>query len=451
MSTLVAGGWVTAVARPASGDVGAGELSGAQVRGTTVNVADFGAKGDARTDDTAAFRDAIDHLTSRGGGTLILPAGDFRTTTVHFPYDPVVIDVAGSGPFSTIWRMADPARPIIAIDRSSPPNRVTGSRFVDFAVAAHPDGRPDRQDHVAIDAQGFSDVLFRNIRFLSAGKGSVGALFYTSAARHLSYQQHFERITVEKCVGPGRIVATGSSRGHLGNTNLIHIDGFWVYANSAMHAAFDLGRCSLYSVRNGLIEASGEYGIVLGNAGLVEAVWFESQKVAPLRFVSQGDGAASSNNLLQSVYLSGFGGRIPIPAGCVNNTFQNVTGDNFEIVTSDPLGGNVTTSSSGQGAKPGLSQIHGAKASWREVEALRVSALDGQWQLLYLLDIPSAGNYAFRFVPPPGRRITRLTVTAYDGSDGTAMPCAVGWPVYEFFVTARSGNPLSVVAQLAYE
>jgi hypothetical protein len=445
----VAGGAGMA-SRPAIAEVGSHDIAEAG-QPNIASVADFGAVGDGRRDDTAAFRRAVDHLVRMGGGTLVLPKGDFLTETISFPYDPVRIDVAGSGPRSTIWRMADPIKPIIAIDHSSPPHRVTGTQFANFAVAANPLGRADRPEHIAIDAQGFNDALFRNIRFMSNGDGSVGALFYTSATTHLTYHQRFERLTVQECIGPGRVIATGSGNGHLGNTNLIHVDGFWIYANREMEVAFDLNRCSMYSVRNGLIEESAKYGILLGNAGLVESIWFEKQELAPIQFASFGDGAASSNNLLQNLYFGGFGGKVDIPVGCVNNTFQNVTGGNFQIVTADPLAWNVTTSSTGQGGKPGLKQIHGAIATWQEVQALRVSNLDGLWQIFYLFQLPSAGNYAFRFEPPEGRRITKLWVTACDGSDGTVAPCAIGWPIYEFFVSARNSNPLSVVAQISYE
>ena len=444
-------GLAAALTRPTRAQVGASGYAEPPQRTSAVSVLDFGAVGDARTDDTIAFRRAIDHLTASGGGTLLLPSGDFLTSTVSFPYDPVVIDVAGAGSRRTTWRMADPATPIIQIDRSSPPNRNTGARFTDFAIAAHPRGRADRSDHIAIDAQGFNDVLFRNIRFLSTEEGSVGALFYTSASTHLTYHQRFEGLSIQQCVGPGRVIVTDSRNGAAGNTNLIFIDGFWIYANRAMEAAFDLNRCSLYAVRNGLIESSGNHGIVLGNAGLIESVWFEAQGRGPLRFVSYGDGAASSNNLLQNLYLSGFAGRIDIPTGCVNNTFQNVTGGTFEIVTEDPLTGNVATSSGGQGGKPGVRQVLGRRAPLREVEAVRVSALDGHWQILYAVQVAGPGNYGFRFDPPAGRRITKLWVSANDTTDASPVPCAVGWPPREFFLTAQSQSLLNVVVQLSYE
>lgn len=39
------------------------------------NVIDFNAKGDGITDDAKAIQDAIDHCSSRGGGTVLIPAG----------------------------------------------------------------------------------------------------------------------------------------------------------------------------------------------------------------------------------------------------------------------------------------------------------------------------------------------------------------------------------------
>lgn len=50
----------------------------------TVSVKDFGAVGDNATDDTAAIQAAIDYLKSTArGGTLLLPAGTYRVTTLN--------------------------------------------------------------------------------------------------------------------------------------------------------------------------------------------------------------------------------------------------------------------------------------------------------------------------------------------------------------------------------
>src|SRR3954447_6174845 len=43
----------------------------------TVNVKNYGAKGDGTTEDTVAFQKAIDKVSSKGGGEVFVPAGDY--------------------------------------------------------------------------------------------------------------------------------------------------------------------------------------------------------------------------------------------------------------------------------------------------------------------------------------------------------------------------------------
>ena len=44
-----------------------------------INVCDYGAIPDGVSDSTAAFQSAIDDCTSKGGGTVIVPAGTYAT------------------------------------------------------------------------------------------------------------------------------------------------------------------------------------------------------------------------------------------------------------------------------------------------------------------------------------------------------------------------------------
>jgi hypothetical protein len=50
---------------------------------TTVNVKDFGAKGDGVTKDTPAIQKAIDDAEKQGGGTVMVPPGRYLSGTIH--------------------------------------------------------------------------------------------------------------------------------------------------------------------------------------------------------------------------------------------------------------------------------------------------------------------------------------------------------------------------------
>ncbi len=54
-----------------------------KVSTVTVSVRDVGGFGDGRTDNTEAFAEAIRYCHSRGGGTVLVPAGIWHTGTIH--------------------------------------------------------------------------------------------------------------------------------------------------------------------------------------------------------------------------------------------------------------------------------------------------------------------------------------------------------------------------------
>jgi hypothetical protein len=60
------------------------------------NVRDYGAKGDGVTLDTAAFQAAIDVCTREGGGTVLVPAGDFHIGTLELKSN-VTLHVTAAG------------------------------------------------------------------------------------------------------------------------------------------------------------------------------------------------------------------------------------------------------------------------------------------------------------------------------------------------------------------
>jgi hypothetical protein len=62
---------------------------------TVYDVTTFGAQGDGAADDTNAIQAAIDAANSRGGGTVVFPAGTFRITRALTIYSEIVFRGAG--------------------------------------------------------------------------------------------------------------------------------------------------------------------------------------------------------------------------------------------------------------------------------------------------------------------------------------------------------------------
>jgi hypothetical protein len=64
---------------------------------TVYDVTTYGAQGDGTTDDSNAIQTAIDAANSRGGGTIVFPAGTFRITRGITIYSRIVLRGAGMG------------------------------------------------------------------------------------------------------------------------------------------------------------------------------------------------------------------------------------------------------------------------------------------------------------------------------------------------------------------
>ena len=72
-------------------------LPGSRKAGSeTYDIRDFGAKGDGDTINTKAIQAAIDACTANGGGTVLIPGGDFRTGTIQLKND-VTLNLSSSG------------------------------------------------------------------------------------------------------------------------------------------------------------------------------------------------------------------------------------------------------------------------------------------------------------------------------------------------------------------
>lgn len=69
-----------------------------------VSVTDFGAKGDYYTNDTLAFKNAIQYVSSRGGGVVYIPIGEYKIEEELVIPTPYSIDIIGESRERTILR-----------------------------------------------------------------------------------------------------------------------------------------------------------------------------------------------------------------------------------------------------------------------------------------------------------------------------------------------------------
>lgn len=100
----------------------------------TLNVKDFGAKGDGVTDDTAAFQKAMDKAGADGGGIVQVPVGNYLIKTR--------LDMPACVTLEGVWRI-----PPIAVKMKSPNPKfdktwLCGSVLLAVDGAGKPDGKP---------------------------------------------------------------------------------------------------------------------------------------------------------------------------------------------------------------------------------------------------------------------------------------------------------------------
>ena len=70
----------------------------------TINVSNYGARGDGNSDDTAAFQQAIDQCFAVGGGTVLVPRGIFSINSVFIKPNSPPIAIVGQGATTTILK-----------------------------------------------------------------------------------------------------------------------------------------------------------------------------------------------------------------------------------------------------------------------------------------------------------------------------------------------------------
>ena len=114
----------------------------AHTHGSTFNVRDYGAVGDDKTDNTAAFSKCLDAVVAAGGGRMFLPAGVYRGRIAIPPVSKpipswITVEIVGEGEptpvFGTIGNfplqnkgtivkcLAESGGPVITAEKSSNP------------------------------------------------------------------------------------------------------------------------------------------------------------------------------------------------------------------------------------------------------------------------------------------------------------------------------------------
>lgn len=99
----------------------------------TYDIRDFGAKGDGQTVNTKAIQAAIDACAGNGGGTVLVPGGDYRTGTIQLKSD-VTLRLAASGRILGSTNRADYLDRDVMIDRGLGPGN--GNIVLVFATDA---------------------------------------------------------------------------------------------------------------------------------------------------------------------------------------------------------------------------------------------------------------------------------------------------------------------------
>lgn len=418
----------------------------------SVSVKDFGAVGDGITNDTAAFQNAVNSLVN--GGTVYMPAGTYLLDSVDIPHEPITIQMIGAGTSATILLMNSPTSPVIRTLPFVGPYRNTGSVFSDFAVKAHPLGSASNLNHIAIDCESFSEVTFRNLRFMSNGSGSCGIFIRViGGPNRFTYAVHIENLIVAGNVGPNYVVKTDDGGGGVfTNPNLVYISKCWIYANSNMIAAFDMSCCSEYVVDRSLVESTGNYGVILGARGRISDNWFESQAISPLQFQASTIGSLDSNgNIITANYFSGYSGAFDVNT-CLGNLFLANEGGAYTY--SKSISAPLSISKDNFPAIPTVAQTFGTVGTLALTTQAVTNIQSGTYTLVYGF-IPGSAlqhNVGFTVTAPAGFAIASIVATIGDPVlAGAAYPCGALGASNQIYATIPNNNPCVLTIQVTLQ
>jgi len=143
-----------------------------------VKAAPYNATGDNVTDDTAAIQAAIDAVYTAGGGTVFLPQGNYRVTSLVKTWvagTAVTVNIVGAGKIATaIRKFGAGTTPIFNFDAAT--NQLeTYSEFRDFRIV----GTSKAHDGIKLDAWAYWGIVNVDIRSCDKAIHNLGGLVGT--------------------------------------------------------------------------------------------------------------------------------------------------------------------------------------------------------------------------------------------------------------------------------
>ncbi len=236
---------------------------------TQVSVKDYGATGLGIADDTVAIQAAVDAVVAAGGGIVLIPAGNYKTSaTISITGHHVNIHGAGKTATTIL-----PTGPLAGFSFAASPhpinNGVIENLTVKFTVAG--------AGNIGIDASNSTLGRFRNVlAWLSAGPDSItGFLLTEDSTGNGPYYNIFDGCDV---VGRG----TGSVGFHFASSGSFH------GANANIVNGGHITLCDYaFNIQN-------------GGMNVIDGVATESIGIAHYNF-----GAHATNNRIRTGYYEG--------------------------------------------------------------------------------------------------------------------------------------------------
>jgi polygalacturonase len=165
-----------------------------EIRGTLMNVRDYGAVGDGVTDDTAAIQETIDAVGAAGGGYVFFPPGTYLCNGLTVEDDNVTL--CGTGRASILKQLigASDNTFLVSCQGTTPDttgNRI-GLRVLDLQLLGNSGEDPATQYVHLIAISGVTDCVISRC-FLNAWRGDA---IYLGSGLGTQLERHNERVWI---------------------------------------------------------------------------------------------------------------------------------------------------------------------------------------------------------------------------------------------------------------